>query len=430
MDFRPALIAAADEWASGGGEVLVLRTREQMVELGQWSPVAPQPMADELPSLAEAIGETMNYRFKLWPLSHRHHLAIISNVGDRYQTMAQARVAFAQMAEMGLRLDRSAISDVRIGAAFIGESDTDRSDSADLAGSAFEQAEMALAETTDERPFVSYNATIGQTVSTASELAGDLADAVSRGEVDLGLQHRRTIAGSPVGVEALARWYHWRHGLVSSQRLLMVAEQTGQLPELGRRLRLRAAKAVQEWTAEGLPVGREVYCNIAPLELCHRSFRSGVRELQRLFPDVEIHLELTDGSILDRSPVRLAMKDAADMGCRILLDGVEPNKISIERLQALPIVGINLDGSFTKLLGRDKVVNRLAEVVVETADQRGLTVTACQVEGKSQLSAAEAYGIERVQGDLFDSAQLTRLFAETLRSMRDTPESADVAPAS
>lgn len=411
-----ALAKAGQRWDPGQNEVLLVRTREQVVELAQWSPVAPQPLADTLPYLARAVADTMNYKFQMWSLSNRHHVGIVTGVGDRSHTVAQAQTAFVQMAEMGLRVDRSAIVDIRVGAAFLGEAATGESRLGHPDLVVVDQAELALAQTSATRPFVHYDAALQRAASTASDLALDLTEALARDDVQLGYQTRRSSTGSAVGVEALARWFHWRKGPIANDELLAVAEQTGQLPELGRRLRLSAAQKLQHWCEQDLPTGRELYCNVAPVELCHRSFRPSMRELQRLFPTPELHLEVADSAALDLAPVRQALAPLSEMGCGVILDGVSPETVSIERLRNLPLAGVNLSGSFTKRLGHDKVVNRLAEVIVELADQRNLVVTACQIESREQHAAAEAYAIDQVQGDLYAPAMTAEQLFESLSS--------------
>ncbi len=413
QDVERCLDDATALWEPGVVEVAAVRVRQQVEDLSCWSLGNSSPPSASPARLARAVADTMRYRFKLWPMGNRNYVGLVSGIGDRARTATQITEAFAQMAEMALRNDHTALIDFRVGISFLGDKPTvERLSHAGLA--AIDCAEQALGQTSDNRPIVVYDSAIAKVSAEADALATDLAEAIEADDLRLGYQVRRSLAGPAVGVEALARWYHWQRGPIASEDLLAVAEQTGQLPALGRRLRLSAAEAAEHWCSEGLLSNRELYCNVAPVEICHRSFRSSIRELKRLFPSTDLLLELPDSRLLDLPLVRRVLESEAAAGAQFIVDGVDPTSISIERLRHLPLVGVNLSGSFTKLLGHDKTVNRLAEAVVELSDQRGLVVTACRVETKQQLVAAQAYSLDHVQGDHLSHAVAAPRLAETI----------------
>ncbi len=401
------------EWDPDVGDVAVVRIQQQIADLACWSPHSPERAGTALADLAKAVADTLQYQFKLWPLGNRNYVGVISGAGFRQQTEARLSEALAQMTEMALRNDHTALVDFRVGMAFLG----DRPTVERLADSGLPEidcADQALAETSDDQPFVIYDSSVARRSAEAAALATDLIAAVDRNDIRLSYQARRTLGGPVVGVEALARWYHWQRGPMSNDELLSIAEQAGELPAMGRRLRLNAMQAAQVWSDTDLLTNREVYCNVAPVELCHRSFEPSLRELRRLFPTTELLLELPESRSLDLPVVRRVLHRLADQDCQFIIDGLHPMSLSIERLRHLPLAGLNLTGTFTKLLGHDKVVNRLAEAVVELADQRGLVVTATRVETEQQLAAARAYGVDQCQGDYFSPAVHAPRFAEAV----------------
>ncbi len=412
-DVERCLAEAESQWDPGTVEVAAIRVQQQVEDLACWSPSSTQPPGASPARMATAVAETMQYQLKLWPMGNRNYVGLATGIGNRKQTAGQIAKAFSQIAEMALRNDHTALIDFRVGIAFLGDQPTvERFSEPGLAS--IDCAEQALGETSDDAPLMVYDSAVARLSAEADALAADLSEAIETNDVRLGYQVRRSLSGPAVGVEALARWYHWQRGPVASEDLLAVAERTGQLPALGRRLRLSAAEAAHHWCTKGLLSNQELYCNVAPIEVCHRSFRSSLREVQRLFPSTEILLELPDCRLLDLPLVRRTLEREAGNGCGFILDGVDPGTISIERVRSLPLVGVNLNGTFTKLLGHDKAVNRLAEAVMEISDQRSLVVTASRVETKQQFLAAKAYSLDQVQGDHLSHAVAAPRFAETI----------------
>ncbi|NVI85479.1 EAL domain-containing protein, partial [Janthinobacterium sp. BJB401] len=70
-----------------------------------------------------------------------------------------------------------------------------------------------------------------------------------------------------VGLEALLRWNHPRHGLVYPNEFICLAEQTGAITALGNWGIDAACRQLAQWRAQGLPLV-PVAVNISARQLC------------------------------------------------------------------------------------------------------------------------------------------------------------------
>ena len=78
-------------------------------------------------------------------------------------------------------------------------------------------------------------------------LQQDLRTAIVRGEVELYYQPQAHISGEVTGFEALVRWHHPRHGLVSPSVFIPLAEESGIIVELGEWILRTACRQAASW---------------------------------------------------------------------------------------------------------------------------------------------------------------------------------------
>src|SRR5260221_14230186 len=104
----------------------------------------------------------------------------------------------------------------------------------------------------------------------------DLRMAVEGGELVMHYQPQVDLATGEIrGAEALLRWKHPTHGLISPLRFIPLAEESGFIDPLGQWTVRQVCAQIKAWRAEGFPVDR-ISVNVSP-----RQFRRRVVEFIR-----------------------------------------------------------------------------------------------------------------------------------------------------
>jgi diguanylate cyclase (GGDEF)-like protein len=238
-----------------------------------------------------------------------------------------------------------------------------------------------------------------------NRIAGELRASVEQGRVFpyyqpiIDLQTRRM-----VGVEALARWDHPERGIVGPRQFIPLAEETGVIDLLGRRILERACRDAAGWHPHDGGPPLTVSVNISPLELAQPSIVEDVLEVVRasgLEPG-RLGLEITESVVLvdDRRPLeRLEALRAG--GVRVILDDFGTGYSSLAYLRRIPLDVLKLDRSFVKGIGDDPDAIAIVGAVTRMAETLSLEVIAEGVQTVSELRALEGLGCGLVQGYVF-----------------------------
>ena len=84
------------------------------------------------------------------------------------------------------------------------------------------------------------------------ELEAGLRDALAEGQLELHYQPEYSLSdGSLYGMEALLRWTHPVHGMISPARFVPIAEQSGLIVPIGEWVLAKACIQAAEWRAAG-----------------------------------------------------------------------------------------------------------------------------------------------------------------------------------
>lgn len=212
--------------------------------------------------------------------------------------------------------------------------------------------------------------------------------------------------GMVVEVEALLRWQHPEHGLVSPQEFVPIAESTGLILPIGRWVLEQACKQVKQWQA-GRPDGAELLR--LSVNLSARQFKQeGLLEditaaLARTgFDPACLKLEITESVALDNSEATLAtLRRLKEIGVRLAIDDFGTGYSALSYLKRYPIDTLKLDRSFVDGLGFDIEDTAIVHTVIAVAKTLGISVTAEGIETAEQLAQLRALGCDLGQGYYF-----------------------------
>jgi diguanylate cyclase (GGDEF)-like protein len=233
-------------------------------------------------------------------------------------------------------------------------------------------------------------------------LLGDLRRALDdRDQLSVHYQPKLDLnTGGIVGLEALLRWNHPVRGMIPPGEFIPLAEQTGLVHLLTRRVLEMVLEQIRSWRTDGWEI--QVAVNLSALNLAEPDLDSHIAELLARYdvPARLLEFEITESAIV-QDPERAAatLSRIAAMGSTIALDDFGIGNTSISQLRDLPIDTLKIDRSFILDMSRGNEV--LVKVVTELAHEFQMVAVAEGVEEADVADRLRAIGCDLAQGYLY-----------------------------
>jgi diguanylate cyclase (GGDEF)-like protein/PAS domain S-box-containing protein len=224
-----------------------------------------------------------------------------------------------------------------------------------------------------------------------------------------------TGTGRIAGFEALARWND-ADGAVAPERFVPVAEDTGLINELGRRVLDAACGQAAAWRAHGTLT---MSVNISGRQLLEAGFAELLAEVldRHDLPPAVLRLEITETlAATDPHAVREVLAGlSADLGVRARLDDFGTGSSSLTFLHGFPGDAVKIDRSFVAAMADDPGAFRIVRAISGLAQDLGMGVVAEGVEARPQVEMLRDLGCDYLQGFLLarpmPAAEAGRLLA-------------------
>lgn len=203
--------------------------------------------------------------------------------------------------------------------------------------------------------------------------------------------------------EALIRWQHPVHGLVSPTDFIPIAEDTGLIVEIGDWVFNMAASQVAKW--RNVVPDFQISINKSPVQ-----FRSSaktcvdwMKHLTALNLDGNsIVVEITEGLLLDAHDTVVQQLDAFGVaGMQIAIDDFGTGYSSLAYLRKFNIDYVKIDRSFTSNIMAGSSDMALCEAIIVMAHKLGMKVIAEGIETQDQLDLLIEAGCDYGQGYWF-----------------------------
>lgn len=282
-----------------------------------------------------------------------------------------------------------------IGIAFAPEDGTD-------AGELLQKADLALYRVKSEgrNNFRFFEAEMSQGASERLQLISDMRAALIRKEFEL---HYQPVFDAksrrPCGAEALVRWRHPVQGLISPDRFIPLAEETGLMEPLGEWILEQACTDAASW-----PDQIKIAVNLSAVQ-----FRSDklfdvilCALVESGLPPERLELEITESVLMQNAESNCAViQQLKNIGISIALDDFGTGYSSLSYLTTFPFDKIKIDKSFTQGLTNRADCAAIVASVLTLARGLDMTVTAEGVETKQQFELLRVAGVHQIQGYLF-----------------------------
>lgn len=195
-----------------------------------------------------------------------------------------------------------------------------------------------------------------------------------------------TQTGNTVGAEALLRWFSPVLGNVRPDQFIHVAEQTGQIIEIGNFVLRTAIKQASRWH-KIFPAAFRIAVNISPMQFKDDQFSAYIAELLECYqlPAEYLEIEITEGVLIeDEHRAIKTIRTIQELGVRTSLDDFGTGYSSLSYLKKYSFDTLKIDRSFIANIVENKQDQKLARAIISIARSLDLQVVAEGIETQEQ----------------------------------------------
>lgn len=228
-----------------------------------------------------------------------------------------------------------------------------------------------------------------------------LFHAVEQGQLFLNFQAKFDVAEYALsGCEALIRWSHPDFGMVSPSLFIPLAEQHGQMVDIGYWVLKTAFITAAKWHSQGVQFGK-MAINISGRQLMEPDFIHWIKhhiQLTGVEPTL-LEFELTETFLLNNlDDCAITLNAIAELGISIAIDDFGTGYSSLSYLSKLPINVLKIDRSLILDIESNLNTESLVANVVRLAHDLNMKVVVEGIETLDQLNIVKYLGCDVIQG--------------------------------
>jgi len=288
---------------------------------------------------------------------------------------------------------------------------------------------MYRAKASGRNAYRFYDPQMNVEASERSRLRWLLGHAIERDELHLVFQPYVQLRGGELaGAEALLRWTSAELGPVGPDQFIPVAEDGGQIVEIGTWVLRQACAQAAQWLRQGLVVP-SVAVNLSILQFRHGDLVAQVADALREsgLPPQHLELEITESVLMHDTDRVLATADSLKaLGVRLAIDDFGTGYSSLAYLQRLSVDKLKIDRSFVRSASTGKGSTAIVRAIVDMARALDLAVVAEGVETPAERDFLFGAQCAMGQGWLFARPMTADRFEAWLQ-VRATEAAASVA---
>lgn len=210
---------------------------------------------------------------------------------------------------------------------------------------------------------------------------------------------------SVVGFEALIRWQHPELGMVRPDQFIPIAEDTGQIIEVGAWILREAIEQMVRWDKEfGLDGTLSINVNVAKRQLIHPEFLDLVKDVldSTGFAAHRLKIEITESTVIDpRHDMRAVLDKIHDLGVLLAMDDFGTGHSSLSLLHNFNFDILKIDQSFVQGMETSREMSAVLHSIIALAQNTGMKVVAEGAETKSQIACLISHECDMIQGYYF-----------------------------
>ena len=238
------------------------------------------------------------------------------------------------------------------------------------------------------------------------DLKGDLQVALERAQLKVFYQPIVDMASEKItSVEALLRWQHPERGMVTPDKFIPLAEQTGLIVPIGRWVLREACSQVMRWRRDHPETApRGVSVNLSARQMYDPHLIEDVFDAlsESGMEPSNLTLEITESMLIEESEQAMqVLERLRAMRVKIAIDDFGTGYSSLSYLRRFPVTSIKIDRSFVAEMHGSSTSEALVRAVIDLAHVLELDTVAEGIEQRDQATTLSSLRCNLGQGYLF-----------------------------
>lgn len=235
-------------------------------------------------------------------------------------------------------------------------------------------------------------------------LENDIRKALARREFFLAYQfQQQLITDRFTGAEALLRWRHPVHGVISPGRFIPMLEESGLIAEVGEWVIEEACRQLVIWHHRGVDLVMGVNISAQQFEQSDLADRITAIACRQGAPSESLKLEITESMAMQDPEAALqTLQTLRSAGFRLALDDFGTGHSSYEYLLRFPMDTIKIDRTFVTAIAENTRNRAVVRSLTSLARGLGLQTIAEGVETQRQKDYLDALDVDEIQGFLIN----------------------------
>ncbi|MET0126643.1 MAG: GGDEF domain-containing phosphodiesterase, partial [Pseudomonas caspiana] len=213
--------------------------------------------------------------------------------------------------------------------------------------------------------------------------------------------------GRVAKLEALVRWQHPQHGLLTPERFIEIAETNGLIADLDNWVLRRACLDLSRLSGDGLD-DLIIAVNCSALNLTRDDLIDDIQRTLRQtnVPARRLELEVTENALMGNISNTIGLlKQIRCLGVSLSIDDFGTGYSSLAYLKRLPLDTVKIDRSFIADIPGSSQDMEIVQAIIVMAHTLRLKVVTEGVETSQQKEFLTRYGCDYIQGYLVSRPQ-------------------------
>ena len=283
-------------------------------------------------------------------------------------------------------------------------------------------AAMYHAKSEGRNAYRFYSADMTERARTRVAVESALRQALNKKQFLLYYQPQYELgSGRLVGAEALIRWQHPTNGLVLPGSFIPIAEDTGQIVQIGAWVLENACAQMKYWQDAGM-ADFKMAINLSGRQTLNSGLVETVNRVVRTTGcnPRNLELEITEGFLIQQPErSRAVLQELCNLGIEIAVDDFGTGYSSLSYLKQFPISKLKIDQSFVHDIPFDTNDRAISTAIIALGKSLGLAVVAEGVENREQVEFLSANGCDQVQGFFYSKPLSADSFWKYWRDLQE-----------